>query len=109
MTLLPVVCHPPGWLEKENLLEEATLRRSKRAAPWFDLSIFVVFGVAAAVMAPISYLRGESGMAVFWLVQLVAMAIGFFRNCRRLRQELIRKHTGSQPDSSTCSSRSQGC
>jgi hypothetical protein len=75
-----------GRSTQATVCEEAVLKAGRKPRSWFDLSIFAVFGLAAAIMAPVSFSRGNHGEAVFWLVQLLAMGIGFARNLRRFRE-----------------------
>ncbi|KPK96269.1 hypothetical protein AMJ80_00885 [bacterium SM23_31] len=52
----------------------------------FNLIIFVLFGIAALIMLPVSLKRGENWMAVFWCLQFIAMATAFAKTYRSLRQ-----------------------
>jgi hypothetical protein len=48
------------------------------------LATVTLFGIAAAIMIPVSIERGENLATVFWMVQFLAMSICFVRISRRL-------------------------
>ncbi len=51
-----------------------------------NLVIVGLFGVAAAIMIPVSFKRGDNWMTVFWAVQFLAMSICFIRTTHRLKR-----------------------
>ena len=76
---------PAVGTRQSYTMKGTPMSNSARPIALFNLSLFVVFGIAAVIMVPISLRREENWMAGFWGVQSVAMTVGFLRNCRRVK------------------------